>query len=713
MAHVTMPRLMVFDRFGSYVADLDPADVFEATHHAVINGEDALSISTTERLAKGQRVVWRDERGLWHEHVVAGGDEAHDSGRAEVGTYYCESSWSELRTAPLVIDKRPGLQSPVNARAALESALDGTRWGVGEVDVTTLAGTSWYHVSPWDAVKDVVEVWGGELRADVEAGQTGVTSRKLSLVESLGSGSGVRLDYGRDVSGIKVTYDEGDVVTALYCYGKGVETDSGGYGRKIGIEDVNGGVPYVEDAEAKQVWGQMGPRGLDNSYGIFEDGECEDPATLKQEGIAALKDAARPKVQYSATVEQFARAGTDLRGAGLGVRVDIVDRSFYRDRHGADMDLRLTGRVVELTESLLDPSSTQVVVGDVMGTITDQLAELQGSVNKLTGSAPTWTDAATNATAYVNDLIDRLNQEINATGGYTYVKPGQGIWVYDKTEDNNPTKVINLMGGSMRIADSKTSSGDWDWQSVFVSGHIATQLVTAANLVSGTIRSVDGSMTIDLDNNVVDMPFARVDSSGVTVGDFRQPSLGPNARMASGSFQVRNGGSVLGSFSGDGLRVYRSGQLVASFLSDGTRLYQGGKQVAHFSSSSVGLGENSSDSQVSLSGGMAGMRYRRESGYYIIDADNLQVGENNDSVQIGDTGRILLSGASVQIGRSSPVTAVSAYCGGNFRQLKAIHRLTNPNQSNTFIYLVEGSSELSSLVSAGWVDQGAQFWAFA
>ena len=704
---------MVFDRFGSYVRDLDPADVFEATHHAVINGEDALSISTTERLAKGQRIVWRDARGLWHEHVVAGGDEAHDTGTSEVGTYYCESSWSELRTAPLVIDKRPGLQSPVNARAALESALEGTRWGVGEVDVDTIAGTSWYHVSPWDAVKDVVEVWGGELRADVEAGQTGVTSRSLSLVKSLGSGSGVRLDYGRDVSGITVTYDESDVVTALYCYGKGVETEAGGYGRKIGIEEVNGGVPYVEDAEAKQVWGQMGPRGLDNAYGIFEDSECDDPATLKEEGVAALADAARPKVQYSATVEQFARAGTDLRGAGLGDRVDIVDRSFYRDRHGADADLRLTGRVVELTESLLDPSSTEVTVGDVMGTITDQLADLQGSVNKLTGSAPTWTDAATNATAYVNDLIDRLNQEINATGGYTYVKPGQGIWVYDKAEDNNPTKVINLMGGSMRIADSKTSSGDWDWQSVFVSGHIATQLVTAANLVSGTIKSVDGSMTIDLDNNVVDMPFARVDSTGVTVGDFRKQTLGPNARMASGSFQVRNGSSVLGSFSGDGLRVYRSGKLVASFLSDGTRLYQEGKQVAHFGASNIGLGDNGSSAVIKLSGGIAEMRYSERSNAYTISSDRMVIGLPSELIQLGDADNLVLSGVNVSIGKGSPATVVRAYCGGNFRQLKAIHRLSNPYQGNTFIYIPEGSPELSSLVSAGWVDQGTYFYAFA
>lgn len=495
-----MTRLVVFDRFGSYLGDLAEQDVFSATRHAVENGEDSLTISTTAYLAKGQRVLYRDAMLRWHEHIVAGGDEAHDSGRSAVGEYYCESSWSELRTAPLIIDKRPGQNAPVQASAALAAALEGTRWQVGEVDVTTLASARWYHISPWDAVVSVVETWGGYLRADIEVGPTGVTSRRLSLLSSLGTGAGVRLDYGRDVSGIKVTYDESDVYTALYCYGKGVETDSGGYGRKIGIESVNGGVPYVENADAKLVWGQVGPDGLDNAYGVFEDGDIEDPAELKAAGLRALEKASRPKVQYEATVEEFARAGTDLRGAGLGDRADVVDRRFFRERHGVDSDLRVTGHVVEVTEYLLDPSSTQVVVGDVMGTVADQLAGLQGSVDRLTGSAPTWTDAATNATAYVNDLIDRLNQEINATGGYTYVKPGQGIWVYDKAEDQGPTKVINLMGGSMRIADSKTSDGEWDWRSVFVSGHVAADLVTAVQVTAGTIRSADGTILIDLDN---------------------------------------------------------------------------------------------------------------------------------------------------------------------------------------------------------------------
>lgn len=508
-----MTRFIVYDRFGAFVKELAPEDVFSAVRTAQVNGEDGLEVSTSDYLVKGQRVVWRDGMGLWHEHIVAGGDEAHDTGRSAVGTYYCENSWAELRTAPLIIDKRPGSQAASTAEAALETALDGTRWEVGECDVTRLAKTSWYHVSPWAAVTNLVEVWGGQLRADIEVDGQGVVSRKLSLLQNMGMGAGVRFDYGSDVTGISVTYDESDVYTALYCYGKGVQAESGGYGRKIGIEDVNGGVPYVEDAEAKQIWGQLGPDGLDNAYGVFEDGQCEDPATLKAEGIAALESASRPKAQYSASVVQFARAGLDARGVTLGDRADVVDRKFYRSR-GVDSDLRVTGSVAAIKEDLIDPNSTEVTLGDVMGSIDGVLSSLTDGMSKVEASMPTWNDAATNSTAYVNDLINRLNQEINATGGYTYIKPGQGIWVYDKAEDQNPTKVINLTGGAMRIADSKTASGDWDWKSVFVSGHIASDLVTAVEVTAGFIGSPDGENYWNLDTGELRITGAKATVDG-------------------------------------------------------------------------------------------------------------------------------------------------------------------------------------------------------
>ena len=55
---------------------------------------------------------------------------------------------------------------------------------------------------------------------------------------------------------------------------------------------------------------------------------------------------------------------------------------------------------------------------------------------------------------------------MNATGGYTYLKPGQGIYVYDKPEDQNPTQCIHIGGGYWRIADHKKANGDWDFRSL-------------------------------------------------------------------------------------------------------------------------------------------------------------------------------------------------------------------------------------------------------
>lgn len=55
---------------------------------------------------------------------------------------------------------------------------------------------------------------------------------------------------------------------------------------------------------------------------------------------------------------------------------------------------------------------------------------------------------------------------MNTTGGYTYLKPGQGIYVYDKPEDQNPTQCIHIGGGYWRIANSKKANGDWDFRAL-------------------------------------------------------------------------------------------------------------------------------------------------------------------------------------------------------------------------------------------------------
>lgn len=63
--------------------------------------------------------------------------------------------------------------------------------------------------------------------------------------------------------------------------------------------------------------------------------------------------------------------------------------------------------------------------------------------------------------------------------------------------------MVEIKGGSIRIANSKTAQGAWDWKTVFVSGHIAAELVTAANLVAGRIQSANGTSYWNLDSNTL------------------------------------------------------------------------------------------------------------------------------------------------------------------------------------------------------------------
>ena len=81
-----MRRVLIYDRFDAQVCELSENDVFELTRHEVVNGAHELTITTTQVLEKGYRVLMEDDRGYWHEWCVSGIDEQH------AFAYRCQSS---------------------------------------------------------------------------------------------------------------------------------------------------------------------------------------------------------------------------------------------------------------------------------------------------------------------------------------------------------------------------------------------------------------------------------------------------------------------------------------------------------------------------------------------------------------------------------------------------------------------------------------------
>lgn len=517
-------RFIHFNRFGAYLGELTP---MQATRTRNVDqcGVDKVELVLLDNgVGKYDRIVFCDSMGRTCEWIVMSSRESRAKS-IPICTVNCYGSMQELSRHFMPTLRRGSKDTP---EQALAKALDGTRWSVGQCDEGS-GEYSVYHQSSLASVHDIAEAYKMEVEPVIELSADGnsIAKRSVCLVKRLGrANTALRLDYGSGLSGIDRVLSADDVVTRLYCYGKGVQTTdddgnaTGGYSRKITFADINGGKEYIQDDSLLEVWGVPGPDGsLMHTEGIFEDGDCEDKATLLAEGRAALAERSKPVVSYEGTVEALGRAGFDASACDLGDNLQMVDTTFPKP-------LRLSGRVLEIVEDLLgDGSPSTVKVGNVIEGIVKRSDRVQQTIDRLTSSAGSWDSAATLGSAYLDGLIDGLNKVMNEAGGYTYIKPGKGLFVYDKPEDANPTMCIQIGGGYFRIADGKNSDGTWNFRTLG-NGHglVADAIVSgtiSANLIkAGTIQDKSGKNYWNLDASEVRLgPGAKLDGKDIAVAD--------------------------------------------------------------------------------------------------------------------------------------------------------------------------------------------------
>lgn len=507
-------RYMIFDRWGNPLGDLPYA--IKAIRTRATDGTDTLDITTIGEINKDERIVFKDSMGRWAEYLCQSTQTARAAGMP-VTVAYCTGSIAEL-SRTYIEDKR---NRAANAKACLAKALEGTRWAVGTVETGTITGTAnlaFYHCTVLEAVQKTADTYGLEVQTEYQPDPTGnrIGRRIIHLVEHRGTANTTkRFEYGKDLTQIKRDIDSGDVITRLYGWGKGIEQTNdqgeatGGYSHKISFADVNHGKPYVQDDQALANWGIPGPDGTrHHSEASVDFPDCEDPKELLTLTKNALKTRATPVVSYTADVTALGQAGLSSEGTDVGDSVQIIDTSFATP-------LRLEGRILQIEEDLAGSlADTKITLGNIRQSYTQRLAAQQQALDKLVSNSGAWNSAAGGTGPYMKDLIDRINQIMNATGGYVYLKPGQGIYVYDKPEDQNPTQCIHIGGGYWRIADHKKANGDWDFRSlangkgIFADTIFTGRLSDAArrnywNLDTGefSMSDANGVETVHLDGN--------------------------------------------------------------------------------------------------------------------------------------------------------------------------------------------------------------------
>lgn len=497
-----MRRILIYSRTGTPLGEINPNDVLSAVLREEINGEHSLEITTTQVLDKGVRLLHQDGRGKWREFTVDGVDADHSAGITTIGTYYCPWSIQEDLSG-VTVSVMPGTQTPVMARVALDALLSSqSRWVTGTVTNTATGGASMYDRSAWDALSTLIEVWGGEIDVTIGVSTiTGVITRSVDLYSQQGTQTAKRrFDFGADAKGIKRKLADGALFCRISPRGKGEQTDSGGYGRKITIESVNAGKDYLEYTPMVAV--ARIPNGSDGYLyptKIVENSDCETPAELKAWAQTILADECTPKVTYELDVLQSDEAGTSVQGVSLGDAVQVVDTRFSSD------GIRVEARVTSITTDLAAERVDSIELGSPEETISAKFDSVNRSVAAISNQL---TVMAT--PEYVSNLLDRINQEVNATGGYTYITEGQGLRTYDVAVSDpligaEASQVVEIKGGNIRIANSKTAQGEWEWKTVLQSGHILADLVTAAKLTSGFIGSAQSGNYWDLDTGELRM----------------------------------------------------------------------------------------------------------------------------------------------------------------------------------------------------------------
>lgn len=532
-------RYMIFDRWGNPLGDLPYA--IKAIRTRATDATDTLDITTIGEINKDERIAFKDSMGRWAEYLCQSTQTARAAGMP-VTVAYCTGSIAEL-SRTYIEDKR---NRNANAKACLAKALEGTRWAVGAVETGTITGTAnlaFYHCTALDAIQKTADTYGLEVQTEYQPDPTGnqIGRRIIHLVEHRGSTNTTkRFEYGKDLTQIKRDIDSGDVITRLYGWGKGIEQTNdqgeatGGYGRKISFADVNNGKPYVQDDQALANWGIVGADGTrHHSEAAVDFPDCEDPKELLNLTKAALKTRTTPVVSYTADVTALGQAGLSAEGTDVGDSVQIIDTSFATP-------LRLEGRILQIEEDLAGSlADTKITLGNIRQSYTQRLAAQQQALDKLVSNSGAWNSAAGGTGPYMKDLIDRINQIMNATGGYTYLKPGQGIYVYDKPEDQNPTQCIHIGGGYWRIADHKKANGDWDFRSL-ANG----KGLFADTIFTGRLSDAAGLNHWDMDTGEFSLSASST-VGGKTVQEYADGALSDaktyaETIMAYGSNLVRN-----------------------------------------------------------------------------------------------------------------------------------------------------------------------------
>ena len=401
--------------------------------------------------------------------------------------------------------------SPTNRElvGVLTTILDGSRWQLGTVNIQRRYTGNFYYVTRKEAISKLIEATQIEIKPRLEFSRGKIKGRYLDVFTRLGARNGKVFVHGRDLLTVSEKKSQGAIYTAVVGRGKGEETDTGGYGRRISFKDVEWrrtsgqpvdkpvGQEYVEIPAMTKLYGFE--KGTKPRIKIVEFQDEEDKEKLLRLSYEWLEKNSRMQVEYSAKV-------LNVGNLELGDTVGIFNPK---------LGIKYETRVFKVKRNLVNNKLTEFGIGDKVNTSPfSRTIELAKEMKNFQDDTVYWLDK----------IRERLSDKLINEDGYNYdlkadneYKVPAGYYSFDKPIDQNPTKVVYMGAGKIAIADSKKPTGEWNWKT-FLDGRGATlDLINTGVLKAGRIQSADGRSYWDLDTGEFHMEQSAINEAVKTV----------------------------------------------------------------------------------------------------------------------------------------------------------------------------------------------------
>lgn len=238
----------------------------------------------------------------------------------------------------------------VNGKAdvALSKALENTNYEVGIVEGFNNKDINFYFISSLTALNNILETYSCEFKTRIIIDAAGKIAHKyVDLVHRLGQDTGLRFTYDVNLNYIERTIADDSHFNVLYGRGKSLETDDGGYSRKLTFNDVSWHTPthpvnkpfnqkYIEDAESIAKYGRL--------EGIYENDNIEDAEILLQATYDKLQDVKDIKYSYSISVEDLKGFdGFEHYDYSFGDTIAIIDE---------DENIVVEARIIKIADEV-------------------------------------------------------------------------------------------------------------------------------------------------------------------------------------------------------------------------------------------------------------------------------------------------------------------------------------------------------------------------